>query len=69
MTLHRFSNFAVLENFCFSGTMKARKLKVCINVDNDWVYIVYWNKGQGSITVLELYPLVGFQKIKMHFAQ
>ena len=35
----------------FSGTMKARKLKVCINMDNDWMYSVYWNRGQGSITL------------------
>ena len=31
--------------------MKARKLKVCINMDNDWMYHVYRNRGQGSITV------------------
>ena len=35
----------------FSGTMKARKLKICINMDNDWMYCVYQNKGQGSITL------------------
>ena len=35
----------------FSGTMKARKLKACINIDNDWMYSVYWNRGQGSITL------------------
>ena len=48
--------------------MKARKLKARINMDSDWMYRVYRNRGQGSIT-LELCPLVGFQKIKMHFAQ
>ena len=31
--------------------MKARKLKVCINMDNDWMYCVYQNWGQGSITL------------------
>ena len=31
--------------------MKARKLKARINVDNDWMYCVYWNRGQGSITI------------------
>ena len=31
--------------------MKARKPKVCINMDNDWTYSVYWNKGQGSIAL------------------
>ena len=51
----------------FSGTKKARRLKVCINMDNDWMYCVYQNKHQGSIT-LGVCPLVGFQKIKMHFA-
>ena len=35
----------------FSGTMKARKLKVCINMDNNWMSSVYRNRGQGSITV------------------
>ena len=30
--------------------MKARKLKVCINMDNDCMYCVYRNGGQGSIT-------------------
>ena len=52
----------------FSGTMKARKLKVRINMDNDWMYCVHWNRRQGSIT-LGVCPLVGFRKIKMHFAQ
>ena len=33
----------------FSGSMKARKLKIRINRDNDWIYSVYWKKGQGSI--------------------
>ena len=53
MSLHRFSNFAILENFVtdFSGTMKARKLKSGINMDNDWMYCVYRNRGQGSITL------------------
>ena len=31
----------------FSGSMKATKLKVCTNMDNDWMYRVYWNRGQG----------------------
>ena len=35
----------------FSGTMIARKLKDCINIDNDWMYSVYWNRGQGSIAL------------------
>ena len=35
----------------FSGTMEARKLKICINMDNDWMYSVYQNRGQGSITL------------------
>ena len=34
----------------FSGTMKARKLKAPIKMDNDWMYFVYQNRGQGSIT-------------------
>ena len=35
----------------FSGTMKARKLKVRINMDNDWMHRVYRSRGQGSITL------------------
>ena len=31
--------------------MKARKLKARINMDNDWMYCVYWYRGQGSITL------------------
>ena len=31
--------------------MKARKLKTRINIDNDWMYRVYQNRGQGSITL------------------
>ena len=34
-----------------SGTMKARKLKVSLNMNNDWMYRVYPNRGQGSITL------------------
>ena len=35
----------------FSGTIKARKLKVRINMDNDWMYSVYWNRGQGLVSL------------------
>ena len=38
----------------FSGTMKARTLKARINMDNDWMNHVYWNRGQGSITLGDL---------------
>ena len=31
--------------------MKARKLKVRINMDNDWMYCVYQNRGKGFITL------------------
>ena len=34
----------------FSGTMKARKLKLGINMDNKWMYRAYQNWGQGPIT-------------------
>ena len=53
MSLGRFLNFAILENFVtdFSETKKARNLKVHFNMDNDLVYQVNQNKGQGSITV------------------
>ena len=71
MSLHRFSNFAILEIFLtdFSGTLKARKPKVSTNMDNDWMYRVYQNRGQGSIT-LGVMSLGRFsKKMKMHFAQ
>ena len=44
-----------------SGTMKARKLKVCINMDNGWMYRVYQNRGQGSI-ILGVMSLGRFSK-------
>ena len=34
-------------------------LKVCINMDNVWMYRIYRNRGQGSIT-LEDVPLYVF---------
>ena len=40
----------------FSGTMKTRKQKVRINMDNDWMYHGYWNRGQGSITIGSYVP-------------
>ena len=35
----------------FSEPKKARKLKVPINMDNDWMYHVYQNRGKGFITL------------------
>ena len=35
----------------FSGTMKARKLKVLTNMDNDLMYHVYRSRSQGSINL------------------
>ena len=35
----------------FSEAVKARKLKVCINMDNDCMYHVYPNRSQESITL------------------
>ena len=55
----------------FSGTIKAKKLKVrlIMSMDNDWLYVVYQNRGQGSIT-LGVMSLGRFlKKMKMHFAQ
>ena len=43
----------------FSEPKKARKLKVCINMDNDWMYGEYQNRSKGSIP-LGLCPLVCF---------
>ena len=45
----------------FSGTTKARKAKVCINMDNDWIYCVYRIRGQGSI-ILGIMSLGRFSK-------
>ena len=36
----------------FSEPKKARKLKVCRNMDNDWLYHVYRNRDKGSITLV-----------------
>ena len=35
----------------FSEPKKATKLMVGINMDHDWIYLVYLNKGQESIAV------------------
>ena len=35
----------------FSEPKKARKLKVPINMDNDWMYRVYQNRDKGFITL------------------
>ena len=40
--------------------MKARKLKVDINMDNNWIYCVYRIGAKGPL-LLELCPFVGFQ--------
>ena len=39
----------------FSGTVKARKLKVRLNMDNDLMLRVYRKSGQGSITLGVMY--------------
>ena len=44
--------------------MKARKLKVCINMDNDWMYNVYWNNGQGATTLVVMSIGRFFKKLK-----
>ena len=52
MSFRKFSVFAILENFrnrFLTEPKKARKLKVHINVDNDWMYLVYRNRGKGSM--------------------
>ena len=35
----------------FLEPKKTRKLKVSINMDNDWMYCVYQNRGKGSRTL------------------
>ena len=35
----------------YSEPKEARKLKIRISMDNDWMYRVYQNKGKGSITL------------------
>ena len=39
MTLYKLQILSFLKIFItdFSGTMKARKLKVCLKIDNDWL--------------------------------
>ena len=46
--------------------MKARKLKICINMDNDWMYCVNRKSGQGFIT-LGVMSLGRFSKNKNAF--
>ena len=48
-----FKILSFLKNFKtdFSGTIKARKLKFPINMNNDWMYHVYRNRDQGFITL------------------
>ena len=60
MSLEGFQILPFLKDFVtdFSEPIEARKLKVSINIDNDWLYRVYQNRGKGSI---ELCPLVGFR--------
>ena len=55
MFLSRFSHVFIYHYWkifvtLFSGTMKARKLKLGINMDNGWMYCSYRNRGQGLIT-------------------
>ena len=52
-TLEGFQILPVLKIFItdFSEPKNARKLKVRINMDNDWMYRVYRNRGKGSITL------------------
>ena len=69
MSLHRFSNFAIPKSLDFSGTTKARKLKVCIYMGIDLDVMCKPELGSRIYKSWKLCLLVGFQKIKMHFAQ
>ena len=54
MFLDRFSKVAILENFhnrFLRNYQKTRKLKVPINMDNDWMYRIYQDRGKGFITL------------------
>ena len=57
MFLSRFSHLLFICHYwkifvtLFSETMKVRKLKLCINMDNGWMYGAYCNRGQGPITL------------------
>ena len=62
-----FSNFAILENFCnrFSQeTMKARKLKVRINMENDWIIVYTRIRVSGFHNSWSYILWYVFQKIK-----
>ena len=58
---HNLRILLFLRNFVtdFSEPKKAIKLKVGINMDNDWIYRVYLNMGKGTITH-GVIPLVRF---------
>ena len=51
MSLDRFSNFAILENFRnrFHRNYESQKAESLHKMDNDWMYCVYRNRGLGSI--------------------
>ena len=54
----------------FSEPKKARKLKSPINMDNDWMYCVYQNRGKVFIAlgVMSLGRFSNKKNRKMHFA-
>ena len=55
MSLISFSHLCICHQWkifviFFLGTMKARKLKLGINMDNGWMHRAYGSRGQGPIT-------------------
>ena len=56
MELYHFEGFKLLPFLKifltdFFEPKKARKLKVPLNMDNDWMYRIYQNRGKGFITL------------------
>ena len=51
MSLGKYTNFAILKKLRNIFLRKARMLKVRKNLENDWMYRVYQNMDQGSLTL------------------
>ena len=71
-----FSNIQTLKIFVtlFSGTVRPRRLKLVVHVDNGWMYGVYQNQAAAAYLSLYFFSFLSlqFSNIKMflsHFSQ
>ena len=59
-----FSNFQILKTFVtlFSGTVRPRRLKHCMHVNNGWMYRVYRNQASAAyLSLFSFFFLSNFQ--------